>query len=121
MTETTAPINLARWPQWLAEVERKMFNRLITASFNAGFLIEVIEGEEGEQLVSPTKSRKLIQEATAASDVTLYVLHRGGQRCATFTLTHGEGEDALNDYSWACGEGLEEIVEEIAVKAQGLP
>lgn len=122
------------WPKHMDETEARIINRLISSILEAGYLIRVREGEEGEVLLQPSLTRTAIQRETAATGVTVYDVMgdtrfqegmplslQKWERIGSIVLIHGNGEDVISDASWPARKPENEaILDRLTAPAQEL-
>lgn len=79
------------------EVERKIISKLIDDALEAGFNIDVNDGEE--TTLEHSTNREAILAAMFTTDEDWIVLHRGELRGWVRLIYGNDGWDVINDYT----------------------
>ena len=94
-------LNKATWnfPDYMDNTEKEIVGTLLDAIFQIDVSVDV--SDEEECVLRQSRDRRLIEDYTCNTDMTVYVIydHTTRKRLGHFALVHGNGKDVISDFS----------------------
>lgn len=82
------------------KIEKTIVRRVIRDALNAGYLLNVDNGGDKEELPKPTNKYKEIDKVMYATDLEHLNLYKDGKHFGQVLFVYGnDGWDVINDYS----------------------